>query len=84
MQVSLSDLEVSGNGTYPAYAVGTAKNSGTNAVPDIVMINGGLWQVGTAYINDAGPATKLAKGTNIWGVKGAINGTSGTTTFSIV
>lgn len=84
VQVSLSDLEVSGNGTYPAYAVGTAKNSGTSAVPDIVVINGGLWQVGTAYINDAGPATKLAKGTSIWGVKGAINGSSGTTTFSNV
>ena len=82
--VSLAEFEVTGNGTYPAYGVKTTANSGSAAVPDLVLINGGVWQVGTAFVSDGGPATKLVKTGNTQGVIGAINGTSGTTAFSTV
>jgi hypothetical protein len=81
---SLTDVNVSGNGTFPAYGVATSQNSGTHAVPDLVEITGGSWQVGSAYVNDAGPATKLVGSLTTMGVVGAISGLSGTTSFGQV
>jgi hypothetical protein len=82
--VSLTDFNVSGGSGNPAYGLVTSKNSGSNAVPDLVTINGGTWQAGTAFISDGGPATLLVKAGGTYGVIGAINGTSGTTTFTAV
>jgi hypothetical protein len=83
--VSMSNCDVSTDaaGAHPAYCLQTDKNSGSNAVPDIVSVTGGLWQAATGFINDAGPATAhQIAGT--MGFLGAQNGTTGTTAYAAV
>lgn len=71
------------SGTAISYALTTAASSG-GGVPDLIQVNGGVWQAATGFINDLGPATLLKIGSNVRGIIGAITGTSGTTTFGPV
>lgn len=59
--VSLTDVVIAAARTgptgpmYPAYCVQTLGNK--YAAPQLVTVVGGMWQTGTDFINDAGPAT---------------------------
>ena len=80
-----TNISCDSTGSWPAYALTTARNSPSAGVPDIVQAGGGgLWQAATAFVNDAAPATLLDIDSSIQGFIGPQDGTAGTTTFQVV